>query len=64
VSRPDSTSDAPRGVLVRKPKTTIYTVLLGISAGALAIGCLLLAVEIMQYGSLLGAWNIPPGFGK
>jgi hypothetical protein len=68
VSRLDSRSDRPRGVLVRRPKTTIYTVLLGIAVGALAIGCLLLAIEIMQYGSLFpgerAAWNIPSGFGR
>jgi hypothetical protein len=51
-------------VLVRRPRTTIYTVLLGISVAALAIGCLLLAIEIMQYGSLLGAWNIPTEFRR
>jgi hypothetical protein len=53
------TFDRPRGILVRKPRTTVYTVLLGIAVGALAIGCLLLAVEIMRYGSLLSAWEIP-----
>ena len=64
MSRPDSTSSSPRGVLVRKPKTTIYTVLLGIAVGALAFGCLLLALELMRYESLFGAWNIPPSFAK
>jgi hypothetical protein len=60
VSRLDSTSDPPRGVLVRKPKTSIYTVLLGIAVGALTIGCMALALEVMRYGSLVGAWIIPP----
>jgi hypothetical protein len=50
VSRLDSTSDRPRGVLVRKPKTTIYTVLLGIAAAALAVGCLALFWEFWRYG--------------
>jgi hypothetical protein len=53
-------SDAPRGVLVRRPKTSIYTVLLGITAGALAIGCLVLVLEIWTYGApWTFPWNIP-----
>ena len=59
MSLPDSASNRPRGVLVRKPKTSIYTVLLGVTIGALAIGCLALALEIMRYGWLLDAWKIP-----
>jgi hypothetical protein len=65
VSLPESSSDEaapdePRGVLVRRPKTNIYTVLLGISAAALAIGCLVLLLEIAQYGSpFTFPWNIP-----
>jgi hypothetical protein len=61
VSRLDSISNRPRGVLVRKPRTSIYTILLGVAVGALTIGCLALALEIMRYGSLLNAWNIPAG---
>jgi hypothetical protein len=53
--------EEPRGVLVRRPKTNIYTVLLGISAAALAIGCLILIVEIWQYGPIWATpWNVPP----
>ncbi len=53
-------SDAPRGVLVRRPKTSIYTVLLGITAGALAVGCLVLVLEIWTYGApWTFPWNIP-----
>jgi hypothetical protein len=37
---------------VPKPRTTIYTVLLGIAALALVIGCAMLALEIWQYGSV------------
>ena len=52
--------DAPRGVLVRRPKTSIYSVMLGISAGALAIGCLVLVLEIWTYGApWTFPWNIP-----
>jgi len=53
-------ADAPRGVLVRRPKTSIYSVLLGISAAALAIGCLMLVLEIWTYGPpWTFPWNIP-----
>jgi hypothetical protein len=53
-------TEAPRGVLVRRPKTSIYSVLLGISAAALAIGCLVLVLEIWTYGApWTFPWNIP-----
>jgi hypothetical protein len=56
-----SRSDEPRGVLVRRPKTSIYSVMLGISAAALAIGCLVLVLEIWTYGAPWTLpWNIPP----
>jgi len=51
---------AASGVLVRRPKTSIYSVMLGISAGALAIGCLVLVLEIWTYGApWTFPWNIP-----
>jgi hypothetical protein len=54
---------APRGVLVRRPKPSIYCVLLGISAAALAIGCLMLMLEIWTYGApWTFPWNIPINF--
>jgi hypothetical protein len=60
MSVPEPVSDEPRGVLVRRPRTTIYTALLGIAAGALAIGCLILLLEIWQYGPPWSApWKIP-----
>ena len=52
MSLPESNFDTPRGVLVPKPRTNIYTVLLGIAALALLIGCALFALEIWQYGSV------------
>ena len=59
MSQPDLISDVPaeqpRGILVHKPKSTIYTALLGIAVGALTIGCLLLALEIMRYGWKISA---------
>jgi hypothetical protein len=58
VSPRNSTSAKPAGILVRKPKTTLYTVLLGIAAAAIAIGCLFLILEISQYGALWSSpWN-------
>ncbi len=56
MSLPESSFEPPRGVLVPKPRTTIYTVLLGIAVLALAIGCGVLALEMLQYGF---AWNPP-----
>ncbi|MEX2318078.1 MAG: hypothetical protein WD669_13050 [Pirellulales bacterium] len=62
MSLPDLPSDRPRGVLVRRPKTTIYTVLLGIAVAALAIGCLLLLFAILRYGAPWASWKIPTNF--
>lgn len=50
MSQPDlASSSVPRGVVVQKPKSNIYTALLGVSAGALAMGCLLLYIEIFRF---------------
>jgi hypothetical protein len=56
VSQPESSSDAPRGVLVRRQKTTIYTVLLILTAAALGVGCLMMILELWQYGFV---WEVP-----
>ena len=50
MSLPDLSSDRPRGVLVRKPQTTIYTVLLLIALVAMVLSCLLLVLELADYG--------------
>lgn len=50
MSQPESISDSPRGVLVRKPQTTIYTVLLFIALVALVISSGIMAWELLQYG--------------
>lgn len=52
----EAQADQPRGILVRRPRTNIYTVLLGISAAALAIGCVMLLLEIWTYGP---PWTFP-----
>jgi hypothetical protein len=50
-------------VLVRRPRTTIYTVLLGIAVAALAIGCLLLMLSLWRYGAPWTLpWNVPTNF--
>jgi hypothetical protein len=49
VSLHESSSDRPRGVLVRRPQTTIYTMLLFISLLALVVSCLIMAWEMLQY---------------
>jgi hypothetical protein len=49
VSLPDLDSDRPRGVLIRQPRTTIYTVLLLVALLALVVGCLLMVLELSHY---------------
>ena len=58
MSLPESSFEPPRGVLVKKPRTNIYSVLLGIAALALMIGCAVLALEIWQYGSIIPPANL------
>jgi hypothetical protein len=61
--RAEVAAGAPRGVLVRRPKTSVYTVILGITAGALAVGCLVLVLELWTYGPpWTFPWNIPINF--
>lgn len=51
MSLPESNSeDQPRGILVRRQKSTIYTVLLLVVLLALAVSCLVLILEWAQYG--------------
>ena len=50
MSQPDlASSNVPRGVVVQKPKSNIYTALLAVSAAALALGCLLLYIELYRH---------------
>jgi hypothetical protein len=44
-----STAKQPRGVLVQKPKTSIFTVMLIVTFLALLVGCLLLYLELRMY---------------
>jgi hypothetical protein len=53
VSQLDSTSTSPmpvRGGLVKKPPTSIYTVLMILATIAMSLGCLFLAMEYAKYG--------------
>ncbi len=49
MSLPDSSSDAPRGVLVRRQRNSVYTVLLLVALLALVIASLLMLVELWSY---------------
>ena len=50
MSLPVSSSERPQGVLVRRPRTSIYTVLLMIALVAIMFSCLLLVIEMAKYG--------------
>jgi len=41
---------AQRGVYVQTPKSDIYVALLGVSLGAMILGCLLLVIVLNRYG--------------
>lgn len=65
MSLPESSSSEPRGVLVRRQKTTIYTVMLMLTAAALAFGTLVMLLEIWQYGPIWTApWKVPANLGR
>ena len=45
-----SRAPAQRGVYVQAPKSDIYVMLLGVSLGAMFLGCLLLLLVLNSYG--------------
>ena len=50
MSQPDlSSANPPRGVIVNKPKTSVYTVMLIISLVAMLTACLFLYLEYAEY---------------
>lgn len=52
MSQLDSISaNAPRGVLVQKPKTNIYTILLILGFIAMSTACLFMYLEWARYNS-------------
>lgn len=53
MSQPDlSSAKPPRGVLVKKQPTNVYTVMLMVSLLAMIIGCVFLGLELAEYGGL------------
>lgn len=67
MSQPDLSSSEPRGVLVVKPKTSVYTVMLLIAVLALVFSCLVLVREWSRYSfqhkppaNLRAAWSAAP----
>ena len=62
MSQPDSKSTRPAGILIRKPSTSIYTVLLGIALASIMLGCLLLLLELHRYDWLWSRPWRPPAF--
>jgi hypothetical protein len=59
VSQLDSKSTRPAGILVRRQKANIYTVLLGVALAAMVISCLLLHLELASYGGFKGFFAFP-----
>jgi hypothetical protein len=59
VSQPDSESTKPGGILIRRPTSNVYTGMLGVAAVSLALGCLFLLLEIMQYDLFSAPWKNP-----
>jgi hypothetical protein len=55
LSRLGSPQAGSRRVAIAKPKNDIYVALLGIALGAVAIACILLAMEMSNY-----EWNVNP----
>ncbi|QDU53984.1 hypothetical protein [Aeoliella mucimassa] len=52
MSQPDL--EPTRSMVVQKPKSNVYTVLLGIAALALAVGCVAMLLEIVNYSGSFG----------
>lgn len=51
MSQPDlSSASPPRGVIVQKPKTNIYTVMLIIAFVMMILACIFLWLEVGEYG--------------
>lgn len=48
MSQPDLTSPG-RSVVVQRPKSDVYTIMLGIALTAILIACLLLFLELRRY---------------
>lgn len=51
-------NDQPRSMVVEKPKSNVFTVLLGISAMALTLACVLLLLEWSQYAGSFSPFDL------
>ncbi|MCC7476560.1 MAG: hypothetical protein IT425_14310 [Pirellulales bacterium] len=60
MSQPESNSSEPRGVLVRREKANIYTVMLVVALVALVIASLVMIIEWSRYGF---QWKPPANLG-
>ncbi len=49
-NRAGAAARRPGGVLVQSPKSDIYVAILGVSLGAIVLGCLLLILAFNRYG--------------
>ena len=58
MSPQDSSSLGPSGVIVEKPRSNIYTVMLILSLLAICTACVLLWLELSSYGSFPW-WKVP-----
>ena len=50
MSPQESSPNPPRGVLVRRPRNSVYTMLLLASLIAIVLSCLLMVLELARYG--------------
>lgn len=57
MSQPEIT-DQPRSMVVQKPKSNIYTALLGISALALTLACVFLLLEWVHYAGSFSPFQL------
>lgn len=57
MSPPDN-SDQARSMVVHKPKSDVFTALLGISALALLVGCLFLLLEWATYADSFSPFEL------
>lgn len=56
-------TEQPRSMVVQRPKSGVYTALLGISVLALAIGCLFLLLEWSTYSNSFSPFQLYDAVG-
>jgi heme/copper-type cytochrome/quinol oxidase subunit 3 len=55
--------DQPRSMVVQRPKSNIYTALLGVSAVALFLGCIFMLLEVVEYSQSFSPFEIYDAIG-